>query len=231
MSAIFVWRALRNFATDMANVENVEDMVGTREAEAAAVVTESGGAVATDSGGAMAAESGGAATTGDEMVATAGDETAATGGVMYVDESPYTINVRHVEEMVGTTREAADGDRVRRGRDGDETGDETGGPRDETGDNRQRWLVTNETAATGGVMYADEGPYTIDVRYVEEMVGTTRKAADGNRVRRRRDGDETGDETGGPRNETGDKTAVTAGDERVGGDWWGNVYGRRGVRI
>ena len=80
MSAIFVWRALRNFATDMANVENVEEMVGTREAEAAAVVTESGGAVAT--------ESGGAATTGDETVATAGDETAATGGVMNVDEDP-----------------------------------------------------------------------------------------------------------------------------------------------
>ena len=39
----------------------------------------------------------------------------------------------NVEEMVGTTREAADGDRVRRGRDGDETGDETGGPGDENG--------------------------------------------------------------------------------------------------
>ena len=128
-------------------------MVGTREPEAAAVATESGGAVAT--------ESGGAATTGDEMVATAGDETAATDGVMYADEDPYTIDVRHVEEMVGTTREAADGDRVRRGRDGDETGDETGGPRDETGD----------------------------------------------------------------------KMAATAGDERDGGDRWGNVYGRMGVRI
>ena len=113
----------------MANVENVEEMVGSREAETAAVVTESGGAVAT--------ESGGVATTDDETVATAGDE------------------------MVGTTREAADGDRVRRGRDGDETGDETSGPRDETGD----------------------------------------------------------------------KTAATAGDERDGSDRWGNVYGRREVRI
>ena len=36
-----------------------------------------------------------------------------------------------------------------------------------------------------------------------------------------------GDETGGPRDETGDKTATMAGDERDGGDWWGNVYGRR----
>ena len=90
--------------------------------------------MATESGGAVATESGGAATTGDETVATAGDETAANGGIMYADEGPYTIDVRHVEKMVGTTKEAADGDRVWRGRDGDETGDETGGPRDKTGD-------------------------------------------------------------------------------------------------
>ena len=62
---------------------------------------------------------------------------------------------------------------------------------------------------------------------VEEMVGTTREAANGNRVRWGRDGDETG----GPGDETGDKEAATAGDERDGGDRWGNVYGRRGVRI
>ena len=66
---------------------------------------------------------------------------------------------------------------------------------------------------------------------VEEMVGTTREAADGDRVRRGRDGDETGDETGSPWYETGDKIAATAGDERNGGDRWGNKYGRRGVRI
>ena len=42
-------------------------------------------------------------------------------------------------------------------------------------------------------------------------------------------GDETRDETGGPRDETGDKTA--AGDERDGSDQWGNVYERRRVRI
>ena len=71
---------------------------------------------------------------------------------------------------------------------------------------RQRWLVTNETAATGWVMYANEGPYTIDVRHVEEMVGTTREAADGERVRRGRNGDETG----GLGDETGDKMAATA---------------------
>ena len=33
----------------------------------------------------------------------------------------------NVEEMVGTTREAAGGDRVRWGRDGDDNGDENGG--------------------------------------------------------------------------------------------------------
>ena len=55
---------------------------------------------------------------------------------------------------------------------------------------------------------------------VEEMVETTRVAAAGDRVRRGRDG-----------YETGDKMAATAGDERHGGDRWGNVYGRRGVRF
>ena len=66
---------------------------------------------------------------------------------------------------------------------------------------------------------------------VEEMVGTTREAVDGDRVRRGRDSDETVDETGGPGDETGAKTAAMAGDERDSGDRWGNVYGRRGVRI
>ena len=65
--------------------------------------------------------------------------------------------------------------------------------------------MTNETAATGGVVYADEGPYTIDIRYVEEIVEMTREAADGDRVRRGRDGDEARDETGGPGG-PGDKT-------------------------
>ena len=118
----------------MADVESFEEMVGTREA----VATESGGTVATESGGTVATESGGAETTGDETV---GDEAAATGRIMYADEGSYTIDVRHVEAMVGTTREEVDGDRVRRGQDGDETGDETGGPRDETDD---------KTAATAG---------------------------------------------------------------------------------
>ena len=41
-----------------------------------------------------------------------------------------------------------------------------------------------------------------------------------------------GHETGGPGglgDETGDKTAATAGDERDGGDRWGNVCGQRSV--
>ena len=41
--------------------------------------------------------------------------------------------------------------------------------------------------------------------------------AGGDRVRRGRDGDETGG-PGGSGDETGDKTAATAGDERDGGD-------------
>ena len=67
-------------------------------------------------------------------------------------------------------------------------------------------------------MYVDEGPYTIDVRHVEQIVRTAREAVDGDRIRRGQDGDETG----GPGGETGDKTAATAGDERDGGDRWGN---------
>ena len=64
--------------------------------------------------------------------------------------------------------------------------------------------MTNDTAATGGVMYSEEGPYTIDVaifvwralrnfamadfeKNVEEMVGMTREAVDGDRVQRGRD--------------------------------------------
>ena len=83
-------------------------------------------------------------------------------------------------------------------------------------------MADNETAANGGIMYADEGPYTIDVRHVEKMVG---------RLEKRRMATGSSDETGSPRDETGDKTAATAGDERDDGDRWDNVYGRRGVRI
>ena len=75
----------------MANVENVEEMVGTREAEA----------VATESSGAVATESGGAATTSDETVAKAGDETAATGGVMYMDEGELEFDEDEMAALEG----------------------------------------------------------------------------------------------------------------------------------
>ena len=65
----------------MADVENVEEMVGTREAEAT--------------------ESGGAATTGDETVATAGDETAATGGVMFTDEGELEFDEEEMAALEG----------------------------------------------------------------------------------------------------------------------------------
>ena len=59
----------------------------------------------------------------------------------------------NVEEMVGTTREATGGDRVWRGRDRRS--------RRSRGQDRRR-LVTNVTAATGGVMYMDEGKLEFD---------------------------------------------------------------------
>ena len=105
----------------------------------------------------MATESGGAATTGDEMVATAGDETAATGGVMYADEGPYTIDVRHVEEMVGRLEKR----RLATKSGGEETATRPGTrpavPETRSATRRRRRLVTNEKAAIGGVMYTDEG--------------------------------------------------------------------------
>ena len=134
----------------MANVENVEEMVGIREAEATTVASDSGGAVATESGEAVATESGGAATTGDETVAAAGDEMAATGEVMYADEGPYTIDVRHVDEMVGRLAKR----RMATESGGNETATRPGtrlavpGTRPAT--RRRRRLVMNETAATSG---------------------------------------------------------------------------------
>ena len=75
---------------------------------------------------------------------------------MYADEGPY-IDVHHVEKMVGTTREAADGGRVWWGRDGDETGDETGRPRDETSDKTAATAVEERDSGTGCVIYTEEG--------------------------------------------------------------------------
>ena len=81
---------------------------------------------------------------------------------MYANEGPYTIDVRHVEEMVGTTREG----RMATESGGDETATRPGttpavpGMRPAT--RRRRRLVTNETAATGGVMYTDEEEFEFD---------------------------------------------------------------------
>ena len=96
------------------------------------------------------------------------NEMAATSGVMYADEGPYTIDVRNVKKMVGTTREAVDGDRVRWGRDGDETG----GPGTRPATRRRRRLVTNEMAATGGVMYTDEGELEFDENEMAALEGS-----------------------------------------------------------
>ena len=94
---------------------------------------------------------------------------------MYAEEGPYTIDVHHlclasiakfcngereenVEEMMGTTREVADGHRVRR----DETATRPAVPGTRPVRRRRRRLVTNETATTGGVMYMDEGELEFD---------------------------------------------------------------------
>ena len=143
----------------MANVENVEEMVGTRQAEAAAVATESGGTVATESGEAVATESGGAATTGDETVATAGDETAATGGMR------TKVHIQSTSAMLKRWWGRLEKRRMATDSGGDETATRPG----------------------------------------------TRPAVPGTRP--------------------ATKTAATAGDERDGGDRWGNVYGRRGVEF
>ena len=60
---------------------------------------------------------------------------------------------------------------------------------------------------------------------VEEMVGRLEKRQMATESGR----NETGDETGGPEDETGDKTMATAGDERDGGDRWCNVCRPRSV--
>ena len=112
---------------------------------------------------------------------------------------------------------------------GDDNGDETGDLGTRPATRRWRRLVTNETAATGGVMYTNEGELEFESTFaifvwralrnfamadfeenVEEMVGTKR------RVAIESGGDKTGDETGG-------KTAATAGDERDGVDRWGRI--------
>ena len=71
----------------------------------------------------------------------------------------------NVEEMVGTTREAAGGDRVRRGRDRNETGG-SGSPGNETVDKTSTKAGDERDGGDRWGMYAEEGPYTIDVRHL-----------------------------------------------------------------
>ena len=68
---------------------------------------------------------------------------------MYADECPYTIDVRYVEEMMGRLEKR----RMATESSGDETATR---PDTRPATKRRRRLVTNETAATGGVMYTDE---------------------------------------------------------------------------
>ena len=80
----------------------------------------------------------------------------------------------NVEEMVGTTREAeavateSGGDETE-----DETGDETGrlgGPGDEISDETAA-TAGDETAATGMVMYTDEGELEFDENEMAALEG------------------------------------------------------------
>ena len=94
---------------------------------------------------------------------------------MYVDEDPYTIDVPHVEEMVWTTREAVDGDRVQRGRDGYETGDETGGPggpEDETGDKTAATAGDERDSGDQWGNYTDEGKLEFDEDKMAALKGS-----------------------------------------------------------
>ena len=80
----------------------------------------------------------------------------------------------NLEEMVGTTREAA---AVATESGGDETEDETGdemggsgGPGNET-DDKMAVTAGDETAATGGVMYTDEGELEFDENEMAALEG------------------------------------------------------------
>ena len=81
---------------------------------------------------------------------------------MYAAEGPYTFDVRYVEEKVGRLEKR----RMATEFGGDETWTRprtrpsVSGTRPTT--RRRRRLATNETAATGGVMYTDEGKLEFD---------------------------------------------------------------------
>ena len=74
----------------------------------------------------------------------------------------------NVEEMVGTTREAAGGDSVQRGRDRARPAVPGRGP----ATRRRQRLVTNKTAATGGLMHTDEGELEFDEDEMTALEGS-----------------------------------------------------------
>ena len=78
----------------MADVENVEEMIGTRETEAASVATESGRAVATEPAGG-----------GDRVRRGVGGdgwyETAATGRVMFTYEGELEFDEDEMAALEG----------------------------------------------------------------------------------------------------------------------------------
>ena len=91
---------------------------------------------------------------------------------------------------------------------GDETGDETGGPGDETGDD---WWRTRRWRPVG---------YCMRTKVHIQSTSAMLKRWWGRLEKRRMATESDEDETGGPGDETGEKTAATAGDERDGGDRW-----------
>ena len=111
---------------------------------------------------------------GDKTAATAGDERDGGDRLGNVCGRSSVYNPRPPCWRDGGDDygEAADGDRVRRGRDGDKTC----GPGDETGDKRAATLVTNETAATGGELEFDDDEMTAleGQRLVAEFIRCTR---------------------------------------------------------
>ena len=138
--------------------------------------------------------------TGDKMAATAGDKRDGgdrwgnvCGRRSVYNRRPPSLFGEHceilrwrmeenVEEMVGTTREVADGDRLRRmatESGGNETARRPGtrpavqvvpGTRPATRLRRQ--LVTNEMAATNGIMYTDEGELEFDEDEMAALQGS-----------------------------------------------------------
>ena len=98
-NAIFVWRALRNFAM-MDFEENVKEMVGTTR-EAAAVAKESGGNETATRPRTRPGTRPAVPAVPGTRPATAGDETAATGAVLYTDEGELEFDEDEMAALKG----------------------------------------------------------------------------------------------------------------------------------